>query len=216
MESDLQRAKDQLRDTELRAPYDGVIAERYVENFEFVSAFSSALSLQNITIVEIVAQIPENIVAQAKRGDLRATFRVTFPSLPGVRLDATPTEFATQADPVTRTYSVTFQTSQPETAAVYAGMTAEIEVTGSAVGAAGWLVPVSAVFADSSGSNVWVLDEDATQPRKVSVELGEPSGDGIWILSGVETGQTVITAGAHFITADQQVRLVKDELRDRQ
>ena len=216
MKSDLNRAQDRLKDTELRAPYDGIVAERYIDNFEFVSAFNDILNLQNINIVEIVAQIPENIVASARRGNLRATFKATFPSLPGVKLDATPTEFATQADPVTRTYSVTFQTSQPETASVYAGMTAEIEVTGSAVGVAGWLVPVSAVFADSSGSNVWILDEDATQPRKVSVELGEPSGDSIWILSGVETGQTVITAGAHFITEVQQVRLVTDELRDRQ
>jgi len=214
MESDLQRAKDQLRDTELRAPYDGVVAERYVDNFEFVSAFNDILSLQDITTVEIVAQLPENLVARAREKAER-NFKAHFPSLPGVELDATATEISTQADSVTRTYAVTFQTRQPDSANLFAGMTAEILVSVSDSTLPGWLVPVSAVFADSRGDNVWALDEGASTARKVPVELGEPSGDGVWVTAGLEPGMRIITAGAQFLSADQQVRVITDELRDR-
>jgi multidrug efflux pump subunit AcrA (membrane-fusion protein) len=215
LQSDLGNAKDRLEDTSLRAPYDGIIAERYVQNYEFVSAFNNILSLQDITTVEIVAQVPENILAGAKQGS-RATFRASFPSSPGLELDAVPTEFEVEADPVTRTYNVTFQCPQPETANVFAGMTAEIQVTGVGIELPGWLVPISAIFGDSTGSNVWVLDEGARTARKVTVELGEPSGDGIWVISGLESGMKVITAGAQFLSEDQLVRVITDELRDRQ
>ena len=63
LEAQLQQANDSLRDTSLRAPYDGIVAERYVENFEYVRAQQEIVNLQDISIVEIVAQIPETIVA---------------------------------------------------------------------------------------------------------------------------------------------------------
>ena len=170
MEADLQRARDQLSDTELRAPYDGVVAERYVDNYEFVSAFRDILSLQNTNIVEIVAQLPESIVARG-RGGQRDVFKARFPSIPGLELDANLTQIATEADPVTRTYSVVFQALQPESANLFAGMTAEMEVPGLSADFRGWLVPVSAVFADPVGSNVWVLEGGSDRPRKVAVEL---------------------------------------------
>jgi len=215
MEAQLQIARDQLKDTELRAPYDGIIAERYVDNYEFVSAFKDIVSLQNASIVEIVAQIPEGLAAMAKRGQ-RTGFKARFPSISGLELDARPSELSAEADPVTRTYDVTFQALQPESVNLFAGMTAEIEIPGLGEETAGWLVPVAAVFADAAGSNVWVLDEGSDRPRKVQVRLGEPSGEGIRIMSGLETGMTVITAGAQFLNESQRVRPITDELRDRQ
>lgn len=214
LESDLQNAKDRLEDTSLRAPYDGIVAERYVENYEFVSAFNNILSLQDISSIEIVAQLPESILAHAKEGS-RATFRASFPSIAGLELDAVPTEYAAEADPVTRTYDVTFRCPQPESANVFAGMTAEIQITGTGIEVPGWIIPVSAIFGDSTGSNVWVLDEGAKTARKVPVELGEPSGDGIWVVSGLAPGMRVVTAGAQFLSEDQLVRVITDELRDR-
>jgi len=217
LESDLKNAKDRLEDTSLRAPYNGIVAERYVENYEFVSAFNNILSLQDITTVEIVAQIPENILARARARERnsRATFRASFPSIPGLELDAVPTEFAAEADPVTRTYDVTFQCRQPDDVNILAGMTAEIQGTGAGIETSGWLVPVSAIFGDATGSNVWVLDEGASTARKVPVELGEPREDGIWVVSGLESGMRLITAGAQFLSENQPVRPVTDELRDR-
>jgi len=215
METDLRRAQDQLDDTELRAPYDGRIAERFVDNFEFVTAFTDVLSLQDIRVVEIVAQIPERVVSAAKQIK-DATFTASFSSAPGVKLPAEPTELATEADPVTRTYAVTFQTKQPEEFQVFAGMTAEIEISNVPGTASGFLVPVTAVFSDDAGNkNVWVLDEGSDKVRKVAVGLGDPSGDGIWVESGLESGNRIVTAGTHFLSEDQSVRPITDELRDR-
>ena len=154
-------------------------------------------------------------MATAKEHRTRAGFRARVPSIPGIELDAEATEFAAEADPVTRTYDVTFQCPQPEDVNILAGMTAEMQITGAGIDIPGWLVPVSAIFGDAAGSNVWVLDEGADTARKVPVELGEPFEDGIWVTSGLESGMRLITAGAQFLSEDQRVRPVTDELRDR-
>jgi RND family efflux transporter MFP subunit len=214
MEADLRKARDQLDDTELRAPYDGKIAERYVDNFEYVTAFTDILSLQDIRVVEIVAQLPEGVVSAKKHTDY--TFSASFASAPGVKLPAEITEVATVADPVTRTYDVTFQTKQPREFQVFAGMTAEIEISGTTGMDSGFLVPVTAIFGDDAGNkNVWLLEEGSNRVRQAAVELGEPSGDEIWVVSGLEPGNRVVTAGTHFLSEDQRVRPINDELRDR-
>ena len=217
MEADLARARDQLADTALRAPYDGIVAEVYTENFEFVQAQQQVLSLQDISVVEVVTQIPEALVARAWRAraaepDLTARFE----GLPGQEFAARLTEIAGQADPVTRTYAVTVQVRQPEEGNILAGMTAEISARKSVQEEGVATVPVSAVLAGERGSYfVWVVEEGSMLSRQVPVEVGDLTGDAAIILAGLESGDRIITAGASAITPGQQVRLITDELRER-
>ena len=211
----LQQAKDGLRDTSLRAPYDGIVAERYVENFEYVPAQREIVSLQDISIVEIVAQIPETIVAGARQGQ-SSDFVARFGSLPGREFPAEIKEFATQADPVTRTYAVTFQIPQPSEANIFAGMTAEVMLKGRAADETVFSVPVSAVFTDENGQqSVWVIDKQSMTARKAKVTVGDLVGESAMIRVGVNTGDQIVTAGASYLTEGQKVREITDELRER-
>lgn len=222
VEAQLRQAEDNLADSSLRAPYDGVVAQRFVDNFEFVQARQPVLSLQNINVMELVAQVPEAIIARAKRDDeLTAQedlprFYAQFSSLPGQRIPANVTEVSAQADPVTRTYAVTFRLPQPEEGVILAGMTGEIYVQIGTDSSAGFQVPVSAVFADETGTQcVWILDQDEMTARKAPVEVGDLVDGSILILKGVSEGNTVITAGASFLEEGQRVRIITDELRER-
>ena len=215
MQAQLDQAGDQLKDTSLQAPYDGIVAERYVENFEYVQAQQSILSLQDISIVEVVAQIPEGLVARAKQ-EVLPEFTVHFESLPGQEFDAEPTEVAAEADPVTRTYAVTFQTPQPEAGMILAGMTAEVLLKGRSEGKSVFNVPVSAVFTDEMGQqSVWIVEEQSMTVGKAQVEVGALVGESVALLSGVSPGQSIVTAGASFLAEGQKVREITDELRER-
>jgi len=215
MEADLRKARDQLKDTELRAPYDGIVAERYVDNYEYMTAFTDVLSLQNINIVEIVATVPERVISVVRQIRTSA-FSARFSSAPGVSLPAKPTEIAAEADPVTRTYNVVFQTKQPDDFVVFAGMTAEVEVSRMPGASEGFLVPMTAIFGGDTGDKyVWVLDEGSGTISKVAVKLGDPSGEGVWVVSGLKLGDRIVTAGTHFLNEGQKVRPITDELRDR-
>ncbi|MCZ6750232.1 MAG: efflux RND transporter periplasmic adaptor subunit [Acidobacteria bacterium] len=215
MKAQLKQAGDQLKDTSLQAPYAGIVAEIYVENFEFVQAQQSTLSLQDVSTVEVVAQIPEAIVARGRR-DLMPEFAVRFESLPGQEFEAEATEVAAEADPVTRTYAVTFQTPQPETGTILAGMTAEVLLKERSNDEFVFNVPVSAVFTDEMGQqSVWILDEQSMTVGKAQVEVGALAGGSVTLLSGVSPGQTIVTAGASFLAEGQKVREITDELRER-
>ena len=72
-EFDIARARqketeDTLADTYLKAPFDGVIAKRYVENFEDVQAKQPIVSVQDISEVGILVDVPESIMITLKQG----------------------------------------------------------------------------------------------------------------------------------------------------
>ena len=215
MQAQLNQAGDQLKDTSLQAPYAGILAERYVENFEYVLAQQAILSLQDVSTVEVVAQIPEAFLARA-REQVVAEFAVRFESLPEQEFDAKATEVAAEADPVTRTYAVTFQTPQPETGTILAGMTAEVLLKERSEGESVFNVPVSAVFTDEMGQqSVWIVEEQSMTVGKTRVEVGALMGESVVLLSGVSPGQSIVTAGASFLAEGQKVRKITDELRER-
>ena len=216
MEAQLDQARDQLKDTALRASYDGIVADTFVENFEYVQAQESILSLQDISIVEVVAQIPEAIAAHGNR-NLFPEFIVRFDSLGDQEFQAQPTEMDAEADPVTRTFSVTFQTPQPEEGNILAGMTAELLLEERSQGGDAFNVPVSSIFTDENGDQcVWILDDQSMTVAKARVSVGNLVGGSAALLEGVSSGQTIVVAGASYLTEGQRVRQMAGELRERQ
>ncbi len=215
MGAELGLAKDQLADTSLTAPYQGMVVETYLENFEFVRAQEAVLSLQDIRIVEIVAQIPENVVARAREEGVETAFSAHFESLPGKEFPAKLTEIAAQADVMTRTYAVTFQTPQPEEGRILSGMTAEIIAHNLDAGRSTFAVPVDSIFGDSAGNQfVWIVLPDLTVERR-EVEVDELVGVSAFVTAGLSPGERVVTAGTNFLSDGQQVREITDELRER-
>ena len=61
----LTTARDQLSYTELKAPFDGVVVETYVENFETVVAKQPIARLLNPSSIEFVINVPENLIGLA-------------------------------------------------------------------------------------------------------------------------------------------------------
>ena len=112
----LKIARKALDDTCLRAPFAGVVADTYVDNFQNIQAKVSVLSLQEIDRVEIVVSVPEERVIRAPRSDddpadpaergERANehyrFAATLEYLPNREFDVRFKEFTSEADPVTR------------------------------------------------------------------------------------------------------------------
>jgi multidrug efflux system membrane fusion protein len=56
-------------------------------------------------------------------------------------------------------------------------------------------------------SFVWLLDKSTMKVREQPVVVLRPEGDNLVLDSGLKTGDTVVTAGAHVLTPGQQVSL---------
>lgn len=207
-------AKKALDDTVLRAPFDGVVARKLVEDYVNVQAKEPVLLLQDDSRLRIRVSVPErDLVGPRGSQSLdelseRLSPQVILSSRPDRSFPARFSELSTTADPATRTYQATLTFAPPDDVTVLPGMTAKvrIEVPGVATASRAPLrIPSVAVVAGADGPFVWVVDEDMTV-RKVPVEVGPLTGAEIEIRTGLATGQVVATSGVHQLEDGMSVR----------
>jgi multidrug efflux system membrane fusion protein len=204
-------AKDQLEYTRLKAPFDGVIAQKHVDNYQEVQAKQAVLSLQNVTDVEVIIDVPELMIAPIRKTLPR--FYAEFTADPNRRFELRIKEFATQADPVTQTYRVVLAMPAPSGIRILPGMTVNvaIEFTEEAEAGAEILIPAIAVFADDTGhSQVWVIDPQTMKAQRREVTTGDLSGsDSIRIVSGLNADETIAISGVSTLSEGQTVRALE-------
>lgn len=205
----LEDAQNALKDTRLIAPFDGVIAKRYVENFEKVQAKEPIAFLQLIEQLEILIDVPELMMARFQSSEGVQTI-ASFESIPGKNFPLIVKEYSTEADPATQTYQVVLIMDQPEEANILPGMTAKVtaqgsDTTGEVISI---LIPAIAVLNDPDGKNyVWLLDQETMTPKKTLVSIKQLEGtDKIYITEGLQGGEQLITAGVTQLREGMKVR----------
>jgi RND family efflux transporter MFP subunit len=211
IEADLQSARDGLADTSLRAPFDGEIVARFVENFQDVQARQPVLRIVDDRRINFTVYIPESMITVLPYVE---EIRCEFESFPGREIVAEIDEVGREADPITRTFPVTLIMTQPEGVRILAGMSGRAWV--SRVRATendpDWFdIPPSAVIEDATGARfVWLVDPSSGMVRQRAVTTGALSPAGLAV-RGLKKGEVVATGGASFLREGQQVRLIKDE-----
>lgn len=216
-QSQVNLKKTALAYTYLHATFPGVIAMKYVDNFENIRAKQPILTLQDISSVEIDVDFPEADIAVARGTRGTSHFVASFEYLPGREFDIAVKEFQAEADPVTRTYVATFAMDAPEDVYILPGMTATVSVHRTVEGpaeGAGFLVPIGAVPVDGVGNfHVWKVERDTGEVYRVhraDVEVGSMTEDRIVLRSGVEKGDRIASAGVYLLEEDQKVRLYEE------
>jgi multidrug efflux pump subunit AcrA (membrane-fusion protein) len=119
------------------------------------------------------------------------------------------TEFATAADPATRTFAATFNFDNPSDVTVHTGMTAKVtvHVRASISLAAGLSVPSLATAADEGGAPyVWVVDPTSLAVSRRSVVLGQLSGKAVQVREGLEGNEWIAISGVHHLREGMVVR----------
>lgn len=220
LEQTLRRAKLNLQYTELVAPFDGVVAKKHISNHEFVQARESIVDLEDISSLDIVVDVPENVWVRAFADIEQGTprYAARFESLPGKAFPLRLKEYQTNADPGTQTYKVTLTIDGAEGSGVYPGMTAEISGEfPDPEGHTAVSVPFKAITGSAQGEKyVWVLNEDNTVARR-EVEIGRISDSGLALVtSGLVPGETLVTAGVNYLHEGQEVKVLEGRIGGRQ
>ena len=220
LEQTLRRAKLNLQYTELVAPVSGVIAKKYISNHEFVQAKEPIIDLEDLSALDIVVDMPENMWVRAfSEGAKEKTRNVArFESLPGKTFPLRLKEYQTNADPGTQTYKVTLTIDDAEDSGVYPGMTAEISgELQESVADRSVSVPFHAIVGEAQGEKfVWVLNGDDTVSRR-KVEIGRISDVGMALVtSGLQSGETLVAAGVNYLHEGQKVKVLDGRIGGRQ
>ncbi|NNK14182.1 MAG: efflux RND transporter periplasmic adaptor subunit, partial [Desulfofustis sp.] len=206
----LEDAQNALKDTTLVAPFDGVIAKRYVENFQKVTAKEPIVYLQLIDKLEILIDVPELMMAQFSQGG-ESEISAEFDSAPGNSYALTVKEFSTDADPATQTYQVVLAMDQPEEVNILPGMTAKVNVVAGgqqATSTDNVIIPAIAVLNDADGSDyVWIYSPESKTVNKAQVSIGSLEGSkNIIVSEGLKDGDTIVVAGISKLQDGMQVR----------
>ena len=200
-----------LQDSLLRAPFSGRVARKVVEDFANVQAKEPILVLQDTSTLEIEINLPERDVAlgtsesaNAERAD-SVQPQVIVSAIPDRTFPARIKEFATTADPVTRTFSIKLDFDNPGDVTILPGMTAMVQAVVNPQRA--WSVPVMAARSDEDGNAyVWTVDPATMTVKRALVELGELKDDRVMIKSGVSEGDMVAVSGVTQLREGMQVR----------
>jgi RND family efflux transporter MFP subunit len=213
LEAQQKLARDALEDTWLKVPFDGYIAQTFVENFQYVRAMEPIVRLLDISRIEMVVHIPESLISLAPHV---TDITVRFDPFADREIPAHIKEIGTEASQTTRTYPVTLTMTQPQGIQILPGMagkaTGRIE-SSDQVAEAGVTVPVSAVFSPDGTDKpyVWVIDEATQKITRRNVTLGELTALGLRVTSGLKPGEWIATAGVHTLREGQQVRILHEQ-----
>jgi RND family efflux transporter MFP subunit len=190
----------------LAADAPGVITGVYADVGAVVASGTPVVALAHDGPRDVVFSIPEDQLPVFRK--LRGVPGGVSVSMwsGGAAVKASVREIAAAADPATRTFQVK---ADLPTGAAELGQTATVHA--EIAQADGMLrLPLAAVLgkqgADgASHSVVWLLDPRTMKVSERPVTVLRTEGDSLVIGSGLKQGDVVVTAGAHVLTAGQQV-----------
>ncbi len=208
MEGRVVEAKLHLDDSTLYAPYDGVIAQRFVEPNQNVTIRQPIVKFQDVDEIEVAIDVPETVmVADLRTADI-VQMMATFSGAPGMQFPVHIIEIAQRADSVTQTFKVRAAMKAPPEVNLLPGMTASVRVQYRRANVLGnqILVPISAVYKESGGEQVvWIIGPDQVVSRR-AVKLGEATGGKIEITDGLKAGDRIAVAGVTFLRDGMKVK----------
>ncbi len=207
--SRLKLAKRDLEKTVLRAPFDGVIANRFVDAFQEVARGQKLFDVYENTGMEVAVSIPEDAIADIsmkKKGEIQFAV-IADRTYHGVVTEISKVAGTANAFPIKLTVEDADQRIRP-------GMTARVTLllAGSDEKVA-YMVPVSALVqsGDSTKGSVFVYDPKASTVKRTPVE-GKSVRDNSFVISdGVKSGDIIAVAGVSFLEDGQKVKLLEQQ-----
>ena len=209
----LKSARQNLEYTSLNAPFSGLIAERHVDNFEIVQAKQTIVTLQDISMLAIRIDVPESIMMRIDKNSDNRRIYAQFDVSGETHYPLTLKEVSTRADPQTQTFRVTLTMPTPEDHNILPGMTATVVGGPEDRGNRSIFLSPQAVMEDTNGRFVYVAEPNTGDEAVISrrtVATGRLLDQGLEVLSGLQEGDHVVTAGMSRIQEGMRVRLMTD------
>ena len=203
----IQLSRRQLGYTHLKAPESGTLATVDIEVNEYVQAGELVATLLAGDQIEVSVSVPASVIRSVERG---AQAEARFNSLGGTAFKGTVTEVGVASMGGSATFPVTVRLTEGQREA-RAGMAADVTFNfASAPTAPKYALPAAAVGEDREGRFVFKLEKTGDGlgvVHRSPVTVGELLSDGLEIVSGVEPGDLVVTAGVSRIYDGLRVRV---------
>ena len=210
----LNQAQLNLQYTEIKAPFDGTLSRRHIENHEEVQAKQVLFNFSDTSVLELIVDIPENLVQQYHHGNIQISTSALFSTMKDKSYPLTFKEFSTKADPQTQAFQASFLLDQPDDLVLLPGMTATIVIASQLSEQAksnNVVIPLSAVVADNEMNPlVWKVDTETMRISPVAVSVNHMQGTNVEVISELLSGDIVVSAGANFLRDGQLIQVMEE------
>lgn len=201
-EAHLRQAEQNLRDSELHAPWDGVILGRRANSGETVATGKPVLRFGDIQTMSVEFGMPDRLVGLFSVGKEMAVVIAALPGRPP--FPGKVSEVGVAATNAGRLYRVVVKVPNAD-GAIKSGMTATLKASGLTTAAAGQvLVPLSALVAPPVEGEkvqdqlaVFVVQDGKASLRRVAT--GDIVASSIIVTKGLKAGDEVATRGASLL-----------------
>jgi len=191
-----------LDDISLKAPFDGLIVDRYVEIGDFVEMGNPVIRLIDLDPLLIVVQVSERDAGHLTTGTLATARLIT-----GQEVEGIVSFISSEADPATRTFRVEAEVANLD-GKLPDGASAEVTLPLRQV-TAHQVSPAILTLSDSGLIGVKILGPENTAVF-IPVQVIDEEPAGVWI-SGLPDRVVLITIGQEFIGDGQTVRPIDEK-----
>jgi len=193
---ELENAKANLEYSVLKAPFDALVSKRLIENKGFIKTGAAIARLQDLSRIHFQFDVSERLVNQYNRSQVVKATAYIDGSV-NQSFDIEYVEYSTEPDPVSQTYEVIYAMDAPEGITITPGIRATVTLIGSDDTLPGVLgVPMTALMTAADESiSVWLYNPQTHRIHKQPVVVGPMVNGWVAVLSGVEAGQQVVSAG---------------------
>ena len=197
----LREAQLSLEYTDIRAPIDGIVMLRQVEQGDLVRANEVLFSMADVDPLQARIQVPEKRIGQIHTGQ---SARVMIDALADRVFPASVRRISPGVDPASGTIKVTLDIP-PAGGVLRPGMFATVRII-TEVHEQALIIPKKALVLETDQDDVFAVRDG--QAKRLRVELGYADGDRIEVLSGLADDDRVITVGHEGLKDGAVVRVV--------
>jgi len=208
----LETAQKALQDTVLVAPYDGAISKVAIKKQQSVQAGNVAISILGSGGLQATINLPSSIMAKAQKTKPATDSYLVLDSASDQHIPIVFKEADLEADAASQTYAVTFSFDAPAGLNILPGMNAVVwfkDPSEIASSVDKIRIPLTAVATDGKQKYVWVVDKTSMKVSKRDIVIEANVGTDIGVISGLESGETIVSAGVSVLSEGMQVSLWK-------
>jgi len=189
-EAAVSTAHNQLSRSELRAPFDGVVAKVFAASGEPVDSSKTVVEVARTEVLELRAPVSPQLAGFLHAGQ-RATLEAAQPAGEGaVVLAVAPVVDAATGSLLVRIRVPNASGSLKANAVARARITVDVH-------RGALLVPKAAVVGSGESSAVEIVEQG--KAKSVTVKLGYDDGERVEILEGVKEGMQVVVQGGYAV-----------------
>ncbi len=186
--SQLITAERQLRDTKITTLTSGIITARFVDPGANINSGAPIANIVDISTLKVKVNLSEKDIAKLKEGD---KVEIVTEVYPGVIFAGKVRSISVKGDD-SHSYPVEITLQNSKKNPLRAGMFARVNFTNVEAGKS-VVIPRSSLLGSIRDAKVYVVNEGKAELR--AVQIGTESENELEVISGIASGETVVTNG---------------------